>query len=369
MSIKSSVIGEWSFNGSLLDDISTRDFEAEIINNVQFKTLQKFDLFSNKNKSRSALSVQEDQSYSTEGDFSFEELTISFWWYSPDPIGFTRHAVRRDLQSKIAPIIAKANSTSSTGNGSIFDSSTFGADSDLLFQNGTFFINEVASSKTTNKIQFLLADSTSDGSDITHVYHSREYSPGLHHVLITYLQTEQVVRIDIDGKPGIIKSGPSSIHNDTGLLRINDFVPDFDSHKQTQENAYLFDLLLMSIGVDEDASKRIMRYGNSYITDDVLSEKKFLHFGLEYARPSTVSSNQILAEGGNLLVSRSNGKLLKGTRPIWDKEFNYLTPRRVNLLSISETDPSDMDEPEDNSKRIAEWTPSGLFLKGTTVRI
>ena len=369
MAIKSTVIGEWAFNGSLLDNVSTRDFEAEIVNNVQFTSFPKFDLFSNKNKSRSGLSIQANQSYSTEGDFSFDELTISFWWYSPKPVGFTRHVVRRDLQSKTVPIIAKANSTTFTGSGSIFDNSSPEETDSTTFQNGTFFINEVAASKNSNRIQFLLAGATSDGTEITHIYDSREYNPGLHHVLITYLRPEQVVRIDIDGKPGVIKAGPESLHNDTGQLRINDFIPDFDAHKITQENAYLFDLLIMNLGVNEDVSKRIMRYGNLYVTDDALADKKFLHFGIEYPRPSTVSSNQILAEGGNLLVSRSNGKLLKGNRPIWDKEFNYLTPRRVNLLNISETDPPDMDEPEDNSKRIAEWTPSGLFLKGTTVRI
>lgn len=78
--------------------------------------------------------------------------------------------------------------------------------------------------------------------------------------------------------------------------------------------------------------------------------------GLGTEQPSTITTNQITSNNGSIYLARSNGEILKGDRPIWDTEFNYQDSGSVSLLSSS-----------DKTKTV--WTPSGLQVTGTTVRI
>ena len=103
----------------------------------------------------------------------------------------------------------------------------------------------------------------------------------------------------------------------------------------------------------------MVRYGFEHITFATLFDTRFTYFGLSYPQPTTVSTTHVFIDGGNVFASRSDGRIIKGMRPIWDKEFNYQDPKSVQLLNISSTD----------SERLAQYTTDGLFLKGTSVRI
>ncbi len=353
MGFDSSVIGIWRLNNRLIDSVSTRDLVAQVAGNVNFQQFQKFDLFLGRDATRKGLLFESGQSYSADGDFSFTDMTITFWWFSPRAIGYTRHAITRELQTKFAPIVCKAD---------------VGSGDPVGFSGGTFFISEIAASDTENAIRVHLCDSSSGGSTVTHVYTSEAYQPGLRHVMITFLRSELLFRIDIDGKPGALFTAPSNVFNGSGDMRINSFVPERTAHTTTQPG-YLFDLVISSLGSTNNEAILMMRYGLEYITRSDLVGVRFLDFAFETLQPSTVSTLQILAEGGTVLVSRSDGKLLRGINPIWDREFLYINPREVARINTSPTDPLEMDEPEDGSKRIAEWTTSGLRLKGVKVRI
>lgn len=352
MAFKSSVIGTYTLDGTLVDEASTRDFEADVAGNVVFQRFNEFELFQNKSVSRQALLFEAGQSYSANGGYSFTDMAVAFWWNSPGAVGYTRHAVTRDLQTKFAPIVCKADKVSSPTD----------------FTGATFFISEVAASKTTNAIRVHLCSDTSGGTSVTHIYTSAAYNPGLRHVMISFLKADKLFRIDIDGKPGTFFSAPSGVFNGGGKLRLNNFVPEIAAH-QTVQTGYIYDLVISALVSSDNESLRMMRYGYEYITNVVLSTHNFVEFGIETSQVSTVTTSQIIAEGGNILVSRSNGKILQGKSPIWDREFDYLTPRSVARLNTSTTDPIDMEEPEDGSKRISEWTTSGLRVKGVTVRV
>lgn len=346
-----SVVGYWKFNNSLTNESSDRDFSASISGDIDFTQFSVFDLLQNKNISRKGLQFKNGQSYIADGDFNFDEMCIAFWWYSNSVVGYARHSVTRQLQTKVAPILNKAELVSGTPN---------------EFSAGTFFIEEVAASQSQNAIRLSICGS--DGNSISHQITSLPYDVGLRHVMVTYLKPEQLLRIDIDGKIGILHPGPSSLHNDIGDLHINGFVADYASHVASQEG-YIYNLIIKTaISHDSDAL-RMMRYGPEYISDADLLEKKFIHFGIEYSQPTTVSTTHISVNGSSILVGRSNGELLQGTRPIWDKEFDYINPQSLQQLSTSEIDPQEMSEPEDKSKRIAEWTTNGLRLKGVIARI
>lgn len=347
-----SILGVWTFNNSLNDLVFDNDF-SPISEIPAYTTIRRFQLLQNTFETRKALTFEEDKAFSVSPTYTYNgDFTITFWWYSPGVVGYTRHAITREMQTKIAPIIAKTDYTIS--------------DSQTILQNPSFVITEVASSKTANAIQVSLSG---NASNITHIATSEPYEPGLRHVMVTYLYAEGRIRIDIDGKPGIAHSGPTTGIPSTGSLIINGVSPGYTSHKTTQVGGYLFDLVMTTFGARENESLKMMRYGYEYITIVGLFGTRFEYFGVSYPQPTTISTNQLLVEGGNIYSSRSNGEILKGTRPIWDKEFHYTNAQEVALLNISVIDPINEEEPEDNSKRIAEWTVNGLKLKGTRVKI
>lgn len=347
-----SILGIWPFNSSLDELVANNDLSA-VSGPAVYKAVQRYNLLTGETVGRGVLLFEEDRSFSVSPTYSYDEdFTVTFWWYSPQPVGYTRNVVTRELQTKIAPIVAKSDFSVSA--------------SKTILQNPSFVITEVAASKTKNAIR---AQFSNNNSTITHSITSESYEPGLRHVMVTYLSSENLIRVDIDGKVGTTHLGPTSSIASSGDIWINSIVPGPLAYRTIQTDGYLFDLVMTTFAANENEALKMMRYGYEYITVVGLFGARFQYFPTSYTQPTTISTNQILVEGGNIYSSRSNGEILKGTRPFWDKEFSYTSPQEVSLLSISETDPTDSEEPADGSKRIAEWTTSGLKLKGTRVKI
>lgn len=339
----SSVLGIWKFDTTLEDEVGTNDFSPST-GSAAYTQFTRYELLSNGLVTRSGLAFEEDKSYTVTNPYSYpSSWTFAFWWYSPGLVGFTKHAVTRELEPKVAPILAISNFTSTS--------------TKTTLSNATFALTEIGYSKTKNAIRVYLSE---NGQDISNVYTSYPYdAPGLHHVLITYLRDEGRFRIDIDGQPGTLHSAPSLSLQKTGGLRINSVVPGYLAHKTTQVGGYLFDLIFTTYASDGDQALRAFRYGFEHITEETLFDARFAYFGMAYSQPSTISTTHIFVDGGNIFAARSNGKIVKGARPVWDKEFNYLDKQSVALLTTSETD-------ED---RTIKWTSGGLRLKGVSVRI
>ncbi len=351
MAFDSIVKGVWTFNQTLEDEISTRDFSNATSLSPTYKSFQQYDLSSDTTNTRYGIVYEANKPFTAGSDFTFTlggnyQLSIGFWWNSPDAIGFIRHASTNRITTKIGPILAKADSTiaSTTETPSVSE----------------FIISEVAASVRTNAIRFALC--TTNGYP-THFFTSEAYEPGLVHVFINYKVVDSTLafaRIDINGKYGTQHSTPGIQTVSTGSLRINDIGYGDTAHKDTREDAFIADLIVRSTaGVSSADTIQMMRYGWNYIADSSLSSQEFRYFGSSYEQPSTVTTNQIFVEGGNILVARSNGELLKGTQPIWDREFGYKTPDSLKFLNISEQD----------ADRTAIWTPDGLGLKGTKIKV
>jgi len=345
------VLGVWRFDQSLEDLVGSEDFSPST-ESALFKQFEKFELLNNRVESRFGLEFEEGKSYiASLPPYSFpDDFTLAFWYHSPQLVGFTRHVITRNLQPKIAPIIAKANSSQTDTKTTLSDSS--------------FVITEVGYSKTKNAIRVYL---TLGGTHVSHIITSDSYdSPGLHHVLVAFSRSRGRFRIDIDGKAGIQHSAPTTSLSGNGAFRINDIVPSFLSHKTTQVGAYIFDLVFTTIASLDNEALKAFRYGYEHITFDSLFDTRFAYFGMSYAQPTTISTTHIFVEGGNIFAARSNGKIVKGARPIWDKEFNYSDKQRVALLTASEIDPVPENDDEDKrrKRRFLTWTASGIKLRG-----
>jgi len=338
------VKGIWEFNDTLSDEVGTNDFSTSP-GSASYTQFSRYELIPNNIITRKGLTFEEGKNYSASNSYSYPfDWTMAFWWNSPGLVGFTRHATTRELESKVAPIVAIADPIASHGN------------TRTLFTNATFALTEIGYSKTQNAIRVYLSG---NGTDITHIITSAPYTPGLRNVLITYIQQQGRFRIDIDGATGVLHPAPTANLMTTGKLRINDVAPGFVAHKTTQVGGILFDLVFTTYAATDNESLKGFRYGYEHITHVDLFDARFSYFGIAYSQPTTVSTTKIFVDGGNIFAARSNGKISKGARPIWDKEFSYPNMQSASLLTTSQTDDT----------RTIKWTTSGLELKGVSVRI
>ncbi|MHA2279313.1 MAG: hypothetical protein ACXAC5_00270 [Promethearchaeota archaeon] len=347
-----AVQGVWRFNNSLEDLVGSEDFVPSTGSPV-YTQFSKFELIPNRTETRSGLQFEEGKTYAVSPAYDFpDNITLSFWYFSPGLVGFTRHFVTRELEAKVAPIIAKANSTTTSTSTSLNTSS--------------FVITEIGYSKTQNAVRAFI---TSNGTDVSHVVTSEPYNPGLHHVFISFSRTRGRWRIDIDGKTGIQHSAPITSISRAGEFSINKIVPGYLAHKTTQVGAYIFDLVFSVISSRDNESLKAMRYGYEHISFDNLFDTRFSYFGMSYAQPTTISTTHIFVDGGNIFAARSNGKIVKGARPVWDKEFNYENLQVVSLLNISQVDTLAEGEQPTKANRFVQWTTNGLRLRGASVTI
>ncbi len=341
-SYASTVLGVWTFNGTANDSVGQNDFVPST-GSATYTYFDKYELLNNGIVTRRGLTFEDGKSYSVTPSYSYSgSFTMVFWWYSPGLVGFTRHATTRELEPKVAPIIAKAdvNNTNSR----------------VELKNSTFVITEVGASKTENAIRVYL---TGGGSDISHIITSESYEPGLIYVLVTYIQSQGRLRIDINGKTGVLHSAPTGSLERVGALSLNNIVPGYVSHAASQVGGYIFDLIFTTYASLDNEALKGMRYGYEHIAYESLFDTRFMYFGLSYSQPTTLSTTHLFVNGGSVYATRSNGEIMRGDRGLWDKQFDYPDPNSINLLTTSSVD----------SNREVSWSTDGLKLKGVSISI
>lgn len=355
MSLSATARGLWLFNNDLTEEVQNNDFVISS-GSAEFTSFQKYNLDSGVTVSQHGLVFRDEITFtstssgtmqlSSGGQFSF---IISFWWYSPGPVGYTRHAMTRNTTSKVAPILAIASTEANT------DADT----EDAIDGMNEFFVYEVASSETKNAIRYEVCQ---DNGNPTHRYESSGYDPGLHHIFISHhtVLSVSIIQIYIDGELDKIYSGP--LHNIStpagSPIRLNSAYHGHLGHKTTQDGAYISELVIRAGGMDLDSNEpnTAYKFGWQSLVDTDYVDFKYDYFGIGYDQPSTVTTNQIYTEGGNIYLARSNGDILKGTRPIWDNEFDYNTDESLSYLNAAD------------ATKISRTT-LGLQIDNTTIRI
>ncbi|KKN56074.1 hypothetical protein LCGC14_0575880 [marine sediment metagenome] len=350
MAFGSSVRGFWSLNRNLEDGVGNNDFSSLDITADEFTSLQRFNIFTNSLDTQYGLTLNSDHlGYRNQSAINLQtsgnpNFAISFLWYSPSAVGYTRHAITRRLTSKVVPIIAKAESNIGQS-----------------FQNvsiGEFIISEVAASSTQNAIKLQLCIG---GKHPTHEYISDTYDPGLRYIYVYANSSNNTskIRFFIDGKPGAVLQGPeiNSMPHTAALLYVNQAYHGYLSHKATQDGSFIADLLIQNVttNAERDAIKSF-RFGADYISTTDWENFNFDFWGASYRQPSTVTTNQIYIVGGDIYLARSNGEILRGSQPIWDTEFDYINDDTINLLTVVDKNKVSRDS-------------RGLRIDGTTVRI
>ncbi len=357
MAFETTARGWWKFDQNLDDEVAAVDFQAGAGVTATFKQFRQFNLDTEVIETRYGLLFESGSTYSaTTGSFaevsdSTEyKLAMGFWYSSLNAIGRMRHAVTRENTPKMAPIIAKANTTIS------------GGDETVTTGQGEWIVSEIGFSKTQNAIQLAVCGANNGP---THIYISEPYDPGFIHVFVTviFTGTGNYARIDIDGKFGeqhtILTTGlETDMANTVALVRINDIGFGATSHEAEDASRYISDLVLKANGeTTSDQTVDLTRFGPNSILLANSDETRRTFLGIGYDQPETVTTTQIFGEGGHVFVARSNGEILEGFKPIWANNFTFPDSTSVSKLNASKTG------------LPPEWTPGGLKLQGTTIRI
>lgn len=353
INIDSLTVGWWKFNNSLEETYQGNDFEPETLEEDQYVTFSKFNLLRNQYEDDQGLLFEKDKHYLCEtGSIkqnSVYSMNLGFWYFSPKVLGFTKHVINKKSTPLTAPILAKCNTHYSSGQEHV----TTGQ--------GEWSICEIAYSETQNAIQLALCN---NGNGPTVFIISEPYEPGLRHIYINIrtddTNTRSYVRIDIDGGYGVQHirvDGSILLQNTISPLRINSVNHGYLAHHTTQEGAYISDLIIQKKS-SIYATKTILmnRFGPEIAITSDEEFPGFSFFGIGIEQPTTITTNQITSDGSSILLARSNGDLLRGYRPIWDNDFNYEKPSDLNNL---------------NTRDITkiEWTPTGVRVKGSTIKI
>jgi len=120
-------------------------------------------------------------------------------------------------------------------------------------------------------------------------------------------------------------------------------------------NKHIFDNPISTLYAD-DAYLYIGFYSSSIIYIYIYDGNTFEEVIVSYEDLDNFTINQIYTRSGNIYSIGSNGDILKGNRPIWDNEFNYLTNDEVSNLNAY-----------DKSKVLK--LNSGIKISGTSIRI
>jgi len=284
-----------------------------------FAIFSRFNLFNNQYENIYGLNLLDNVNYEAEfTPYSTGEFTIGFWMNTTVALGYVRHAVTRVKTAKTAPVFAKAEKST--------------VDNQEVFEMGTFIIVEEAYSETQNQLLLML---TEDGVTVSNSIRSTAYTPGLHHYLVTYDDTNGRARIDVDGSFGTWQTATTSLNSSTSSLKINSINPTYTAHQATGRSTILRDLYFKNeVSSDETEAIRNVNFGLDYVTDADLVDTEFADFAFSFTQPNTIATTSIIVNGSNIYLGRSNGEILKGEQPIWDNDFTFDTEEKNASLVI-----------------------------------
>jgi len=354
MAYETTARGWWKLDQSLEDEVASVDFVAGSGVTAAYQRFRQFNLSADTLETRYGLLLESGSTYSASLSSGFKPgadytLAMGFWYYSPNTIGRTRHAVTRETTPQIVPIVAKANSTISLGEETI----TAGQ--------GEWIVSEVGYSRTQNAIQLAVCGANDDPTDI---YISEPYTPGLTHVFVTviFTATSNYARIDINGEFGeqhtALASLEAGMASTVAPVSVNSIGFGQTAHEIVDEDRYISDLVLKANGTTNSAQTvGLARFGPTAILLANSDDTRHTFLGIGYDQPETVTTTQVFGEGSHIFVARSNGEILEGFKPIWSNDYTFSNKNSVSRLTASQTGVP------------PEWTPGGLKLQGTTIRI
>lgn len=337
----------WLFDENTNDSAQNNNLSKSSVVNLQYGNRYYYDLINRQLIFQKTIYLT-DSLFTSSAPFTLgnsgNETAIAFWYYSSVSVGFINKTTQ---QSYIVPLIASSN----------YSSDGISATPSYL----QFKIEEVAHSKISNK---LLLSLSSDGVSVASIHYSIPYTFGSWHHFVVNIKygpgaSETTVRIDVDNVIGPDFIIETSIYNTFSSLWLNKYVGPGNLSTVKQFSAgQLAELIVFSNYSGQERALRLFKYGYLFSCDSNYVWKRIDEIGFSQTHPLTISTRKIIDEGQSLFILRSNGDILKGERPIWDREFLYKKPEALKELNIIQTGESGSPE----------WSVDGVLLKGNIIR-
>lgn len=249
-------------------------------------------------------------------------LTIGFW-----------------LQPKnILPTVSASDASVVYYRSSLFGKASYSYSSTsgmVSIEEGSFVLYEECRDNNKNVLRIHLVGD--DGSEVIVI--TPEYDCDIfHHFWITYngLSREVVVFIDGIRKTIAIEDGevPSTI-NKSFDISMNFNLSAIGYNALLRTNTGLLDELVIMDQAITDISviSRHINYGTEFAIDETLKWREETYQSFGFDDPTALHINCVYGNGTNIYVGRSDGKIFKGDRIMWESRHNFADEEEDAILT------------------------------------
>lgn len=239
-------------------------------------------------------------------------LTIGFW-LKPNNILPTVSSSTGLLVYYRTALIDKAEYEYSAGSGLV------------TISNGTFSIYEECRDNNKNILKIHLFGS--DDNEV--VLSTSDYEcDKMHHFWIVYDGSLGQVKVFIDGVPRdvTVEEGeiPSTIRMSIGTyFNFNKSAVGYNALLRT--NTGLIDevVLINDAIIDQETIGRHINFGTEFAVDETLRWRQEVYQIFGFDDPTALHIGDIYSNGSNIYAGRSDGKLFKGSRLMWEVRRDF----------------------------------------------
>ena len=195
--------------------------------------------------------------------------------------------------------------------------------------NAQFYVWEETQPDGTNVMKIFLKNAS--GSDCTVT--TPTYTVGVFHYFVLVYSAGSFTCY-IDGvSVGVTTSAavPSSLASTTQNFVLNKG-PDGNSYELIHNTGVLDDLFLCNTALSSNDASKVYTTGVQYVFNSSYTSILEVDNSIVFSDPSTVQVNVVGSDNSDIYVGRSDGKLLKGYRQLWQYKQGFGSKSEQQLI-------------------------------------
>jgi hypothetical protein len=259
--------------------------------------------------------------------FSFtNKLSFGFWLQPVNP------GLASNGQPLNMAVIAQGPVTYSSGQ--------------FIANSPTFIVYEQTQNDGTNKLVILLSGQTGLFVPVSIKITSSAYTTGVfHHFFLNYDGASGTAKLYIDLAEDLatVRTGtvPTTLNSST-TFTLNKITEGY-TYQSVENEGAIDDLVIFNKVITLSEIQRVANMGALFVADTSYSNVEEIYQGFIVDDPSTVQITSVFANRGNIYVGRTDGKLLRGVRSLWESRHEFSDNRELNTVTvISKTDDNNL---------------------------
>jgi hypothetical protein len=250
----------------------------------------------------------------TSGDF-----TIGFWLKPTNP-GMVTNPTTHIAEALRMPIISKSNFVTSSGS--------------WIASSQVFQCYEKTRSDGQNEMVVVLDGLTAGFLPAITTVTTQPYSVDkFHHFAINYNTSTDQLTIYVDLVLDSTTAAVAFLSSTSAPMRVN-YLCQGAVYAVARNQGVLDDLFVVNANLTLVDLKRIANMGAPYWADDDLDDIEETHQAILFDDPSTVQITSVFANRGNLYVGRTDGKLVRGVRSLWESRKEFSDERELEHVEV-----------------------------------